>query len=107
MILTMAIICITIVVCFIIRYSAIVHCQNIEYRIYQDLHKKELASYGVRPYFYNGGEKRESFWGYVVYDEMNDCIYKGADKDNTNFIIYRREGDAEIFAAKVRKMHGL
>lgn len=105
MILVLSIICITIVVCIAIRYGAMVHCQNIEYSIYKDLHKGELPSFSVRPYLYNGGTN-DSFWGFVVYDEQNECIFKGVDSSNEHFIIYRTEERAEQFARSVRKMYG-
>lgn len=106
MITVLSIICATIVICFAIRYGCRVYCQNVEYSIYRDLHKDELNQFGVRPYFYKGSKGENSFWGYVVYDNKEDCIYKGSEKSNENFIIYRTEESAMRFCNTVRKLHG-
>lgn len=106
MITVLSIICATIVICFAIRYGCRVYCQNVEYSIYRDQHKDELNPFGVRPYFYKGERGENSFWGFVVYDNKEDCIYKGSEKSNENFIIYRSEESAMRFCNTVRKLHG-
>lgn len=107
MIIALSIICGTIITCMLIRYICIWNCQQTEYKIYKDLHKQEFVEqFVVRPYLYNGKNGSNSFWGYIVYDVINDCIYKGSDKTNENFIIYRKEESAEDFCKTVRKMHG-
>lgn len=102
----LSIICATIIICTAIRYGVRLYCQNVEYTIYKDLHKDDIVPYGVRPYFYKGNNGSNSFWGFVVYDNKEDCIYKGSDKSNENFIIYRTEESAEKFCRTVRKLHG-
>lgn len=104
MILVLSIICVTIVICSIIRYSCIWACQMNEYKIYKELHATDIKPYTVRPYLYQSD--KENFWGYIVYDTIKDEIYKGSGKANEHFIIYRLETKAAEFCKKVNELHG-